>query len=148
MILIAASFSLLVIVAGMFLLAKTQKDNLSNFFRYVAWFVIIVGFLNFFGGSAIMVVHAGMQHMKEHYMMMHKKGKHGKHHSFKMYKHMPCANGMGDEECSMMGDEKCEMGGQKCMEMEGKEECMSGGMKKDCCKEKVIVKKDSVVKMK
>jgi len=33
MILIAASFSLLVIVAGMFLLAKTQKENLSMSFK-------------------------------------------------------------------------------------------------------------------
>ena len=62
MILIAASMSLLVIIAGMFLLAKTQKENLSNFFKYVSYFVILIGFLNLIGGGAIFMAKKCMKH--------------------------------------------------------------------------------------
>ncbi len=45
MILIAFTLSLLAIVAGMFLLAKTKSETLGKFFKFVSWFVIIMGFL-------------------------------------------------------------------------------------------------------
>ena len=45
MLLIATSLSLIAIVAGMFLLAQTKKDNLGNLFKYVSYFVVVVGFL-------------------------------------------------------------------------------------------------------
>jgi hypothetical protein len=43
---------LLVIVAGMFLLAHTKKENLGNFYKYVALFVVIMGFLGILACAA------------------------------------------------------------------------------------------------
>ncbi len=137
MILIAASMSLLVIIAGMFLLAKTQKENLSNFFKYVSYFVILVGFLNLFGGGALFMAKKCMRHAvaqcESHCKKgddCHKKNKHKK-------------------SCSRM--DMCEEGeGEMCIEKtivingeEMKEECEKGAAK-DCCKNKMM-KKDSVV---
>ena len=45
MILISLALMLLAVAAGMFLLAQTKKENLGNFFKYVAWIIIIAGFL-------------------------------------------------------------------------------------------------------
>jgi energy-coupling factor transporter transmembrane protein EcfT len=147
MILIVSSFSLLVIVAGMFLLAKTQKDNLSNFFKYVSYFVIIVGFLNLFAGGVHMILgHFYKQCAMEYEMQHGKKSKHGKHAKMMMFKHMSGEDGMMNEEkCMMMNDEKCSMGKEKCMDMEKCGE--SGGMMngKSCCKEKMMMKKDTVI---
>jgi hypothetical protein len=39
------SFTLLALVAGMFLLNKTRKDNLGGFFKFVSWFVIVASFV-------------------------------------------------------------------------------------------------------
>ncbi|MGZ4055907.1 MAG: hypothetical protein ACXVPM_13445, partial [Bacteroidia bacterium] len=62
MVLITSSFSLLVIVAGMFLLAKTQKEGLSNMFKYVSYFVIGCGFFSLFAGGAVFVIKRCMMH--------------------------------------------------------------------------------------
>ncbi len=45
MICIAIPLALLVIVAGMKLMAQTQKDGLGNLYKYVSWFVVVMGFL-------------------------------------------------------------------------------------------------------
>lgn len=45
MFIVAVPLTLLVITGGMFLLAKTQKENLGNLFKYVSYFIIIAGFL-------------------------------------------------------------------------------------------------------
>jgi hypothetical protein len=139
MILIASSFSLLVIVAGMFLLAKTQKDNLSSFFKYVSYFVILVGFLNFFGGGACMLAHMCMKHCAAQCKEHCEKG-HGKHGHMKddmmMEKRMMMMHGHGD----------CCMGEEKCMGME--QGCPEAGMKHEgaCCKDKMMMmKKDTVI---
>lgn len=47
MLLIQCSLSLLVVYAGMKLLAKTQKEALGNFHKYVSWLLIVMGFLMF-----------------------------------------------------------------------------------------------------
>lgn len=44
---IQISLTLLVIVAGMFLLAKAQKDNLNTLYKAIAYGVITVGFVTF-----------------------------------------------------------------------------------------------------
>jgi ABC-type nickel/cobalt efflux system permease component RcnA len=44
--LISASISLMVITGGMFLLAKAKIEMLGKFFKVIAYFIIIVGFLN------------------------------------------------------------------------------------------------------
>ena len=64
MILIASSFALLVIVAGMFLLAKTQKEGLSNMFKYVSYFVIACGFFSLFAGGAGFIIRKCMMHCR------------------------------------------------------------------------------------
>ena len=141
MILIAASMSLLVIIAGMFLLAKTQKENLSNLFKYVSYFVILVGFLNLFGGGAFFVMKRCMQHC------MSKSQDHcGKKDS---------CHKKSKKSCSRM--EMCEEGGeceegraQMCIEKrmvingEGMSEGCEKGCEKPCCKGKMM-KKDSIV---
>ncbi len=45
MLLIACALSLLAIAAGMMLLAQTKKENLGNLYKYVSWFIVIMGFL-------------------------------------------------------------------------------------------------------
>lgn len=140
MILIAASMSLLVIIAGMFLLAKTQKENLSNLFKYVSYFVIIVGFLNLFGGGVLFMAKKCMKHC-----MNQSQGHCGK-------KDDCCKHKKSKKACSRMEmceEEKgeCKDGGaEMCIEKRiviNGEECEMGA-KKDCCKDK-MVKKDSVV---
>ena len=41
--------SLLAILAGALLLAKTRKEELGKFFAFVSWFFIVVGFILFIG---------------------------------------------------------------------------------------------------
>ncbi len=48
MLLIAFGIALLVIVAGMKLLIHIQKEMLGNFYKYVSWFVVTMGFLMLF----------------------------------------------------------------------------------------------------
>lgn len=48
-ILISISVSLLVIVAGMLLLAKTRKEDLGNMFAFTSYSVITIGLLIFLG---------------------------------------------------------------------------------------------------
>lgn len=142
MILIAASMSLLVIIAGMFLLAKTQKENLSNLFKYVSYFVILAGFLNLFGGGAFFVVKKCMQHCvskcQDHCGKKDKCHKKNKKSCSRMEK---CEEGEG----------MCEEGGMEmCIEkrivINGEEmgEGCEKGCEKPCCKGKMM-KKDSVV---
>ena len=45
MILISISFSLLAIVAGMYLLDKTKKEGLGKFYSFISWLVIVVSIL-------------------------------------------------------------------------------------------------------
>lgn len=131
--------SLLVIIAGMFLLAKTQKENLSNLFKYVSYFVILVGFLNLFGGGALFMAKKCMKHC-----MNQSQGHCGK-------KDDCCKHKKSKKSCSRMemceeGDEMCEEGEGMCIEKRiviNGEECEMGA-KKDCCKDK-MAKKDSVV---
>lgn len=41
--------SLLAILAGTLLLAKTRKEELGKFFAFVSWFFVVVGFILFIG---------------------------------------------------------------------------------------------------
>jgi hypothetical protein len=43
------AISLLSILAGTLLLAKTKKEELGKFFTYVSWFFVVVGFILFIG---------------------------------------------------------------------------------------------------
>jgi|SRR6185312_824389 len=105
MLIIALPLALIAIVFGMKLLAQTKKDNLGNLFKYVSWFVIVMGFLVTLciGCRAVMrhCCHGG-----EHEMMMKKR-------------------------CMMMDDDNCymgHMGGCSNMNMMGCHHMMGG-----CC---------------
>lgn len=146
MILVASSLSLLAIVAGMFLYAKTIKEQLNRFFKIVSLFIIIVGFLNLFAGSAFFM-------MKKIYTFgayYHNMGNRGYwHHGKKQtYMHMKrdrmCPESYGCRGQAMCCDEMMAMGNEGC--------CPSGmGMNrmmndKSCCMPgKMMIKKDSVI---
>lgn len=96
--LLGISMTLIAIVAGMLLLAKTQKDNLGSIYKAVSYFVIITAFLGFLGGLC-----GGLCHLASG------KGIHG-----------------GAEKCQMMGG-GC-MGGSCMSGGGGHCKMMGGGM--------------------
>jgi hypothetical protein len=86
MILISFSIALIAIVFGAKLLAQSHKDNLGALYKYLAWFVIVMGFLVLLCDGARGLL--GMCHRGE--------------------------RGMMNRECMMMdrgGDDRCMMGG-------------------------------------
>src|ERR1700722_238780 len=78
MIIVACTLlALLVIVAGMKLLAQTNKDNLGNIYKYVSWFVIVMGTLCLLCAGlhcAMKCCHRGHEGMEERCMMMRMHG--------------------------------------------------------------------------
>jgi ABC-type lipoprotein release transport system permease subunit len=73
MIFILIPLALLALTAGMFLLAKTRKENLGKFFKAISYFIIIASFLimclTLIGGFTRMLMHR-MHHMENHERMM------------------------------------------------------------------------------
>ena len=61
MVLISTSLSLLAIVAGMHLLALTNKENLGRFFKLTSYFIVIVGFLSIACIGARGMMHCGFR---------------------------------------------------------------------------------------
>ncbi|MFH1321885.1 MAG: hypothetical protein ABII90_14695 [Bacteroidota bacterium] len=131
------SLSLLVVVAGLFLLAKTKKEQLNNMFTFASFTVIILGILlmiaTFFGGMChVMSNKCGERGMyQERHCFMNdccseKQMNHKKHMSHDM---------------SMCGKEQ-KMDGKQRWGKKGK--CFGGEMcdKKNCdmkdCKKKHI----------
>ena len=145
---ICVALLLLSLSAGMWLLYKSQKENLGTFFKVVAWFVIVVSFCSMICCGLRCVMHGCMR-------------------GNECEKMERCEMGAGECTMGMHGgmskrimicedDDKCEMGGGKCCGMckEGKGECEEGEGEKckegkmDCCKKgekKCEMKKDSVV---
>ena len=143
MILLASSFSLLVIVAGMFLLAKTQKDGLSSMFKYVSYFVIGCGFFSLFAGGTVFILKRCMMHCQQQNQMNCER-------DFGRCSHWKHGHG---ESCGREREEN-EDGGE-CIRKEiimrdgagmGEDKCegKEGMAGKECCK-KMMMKKDSVV---
>src|ERR1700733_242372 len=91
MISISFALALIAIVYGAKLLADSKKENLGGLYKYLAWFVIIAGFLMIIcdAGRGIM----GMCHMREARMEN---------------KEMMMMGRGGDDGC-MMGDGDCRM---------------------------------------
>ena len=73
MVVVASSIFLLIIIAVMFLNANTIKDNLNRFFKSIAFFIVIVGFVNLFTGSAFIL----MKKIYKHHQKMKKKSQYG-----------------------------------------------------------------------
>lgn len=59
--------SLLTILAGTLLLAKTRKEELGKLFAYISWFFLVVGFILFIGNICIMA----RGHMRGHTPFRH-----------------------------------------------------------------------------
>lgn len=116
--LIGLSLTLIAIVAGMLLLAKTQKDNLGNIYKAISYFVIITSFLGFLAGvccGLCQVAHCGRGGM-EKCQMMNGGCMGGGENSCMMGMRGRCSKmGMG---CGMKGMKK------KCKKMCSKSEMM------------------------
>jgi hypothetical protein len=120
--------SLLAILAGTLLLAKTKKEELGKFFTYISWFFVVVGFILFVGfiaGGICKMSHCGKQCNTEcsHGMMM-KDCKGGGHDG------MSCPPGMCKGSCEDMS---------KCMKDDSLKECCPGH--KECDSTKMPVPK-------
>jgi hypothetical protein len=90
MLLIASPLALLVIYAGMKLLAQTKKEALGNLHKYVSWFLVIMGFLLLFGISCACIVrccHQGERMMEQKCKMMEERNFNG---GCQMGGQMPC----------------------------------------------------------
>lgn len=111
MLLIACTLALLVIVAGMKLMAQTQKDNLGNLYKYVSWFVVVMGFLCLL----CVGMHCAMRCCHKHERM---------NRHCEMYMHEGCDGGMMNCNRGMMGG--CMMH-QGCDEMMGNSNCNMSG---------------------
>ncbi len=73
MLLIAFALALLVISTGMKLLIHIQKETLGNIYKYVSWFVIVMGFLLLIFTSCFGVVrfcYKGGRMMESKFRMM------------------------------------------------------------------------------
>lgn len=133
--------SLLAILAGVLLLAKTRKDQLGKFFTFVSWFFVVVGFVLFIGFISLSVCKMSnccrTGKAGRHQMMMMKSYPMG------MEKGKSCAVGMKDGKCcpdGMMKGRACPsgmMGGQNCKTM------MENGK---CCDKMGAMTTDSLMK--
>jgi hypothetical protein len=137
MFLIASALSLLVVYAGMKLLALTKKDTLGNGYKAVSWILIIMGFLILLCSIA----HGVMHHRANRMMMqteMRDDGWGGRHMGGMNWHHDMmmrggCCDGMKDDCCGGMKDDGCHDGmGSSCSD--GMKGCTMG--KGDTTKQK------------
>lgn len=149
---VSLALLLTAIAAGMFLLAKTNKDGLSNFFRFVSWFIIVSGFIGLLlcglmcicrmcchggGGGCdrpdkMMMMHQGMRGGEGECMMQGGMNKEVCIKKMECEGEMNC-HGMKKECCKEEG--KCEKSGEGCKDEKGG----------DCCKDQMKTKKDTVI---
>jgi hypothetical protein len=125
------ALSLLAILAGTLLLAKTKKEELGKFFSYISWFFLVVGFLLFAGSIAggickmkhgCILGHPGCQ--KEMMMKDCRQGM-GKHGGAGCPAGM-CKGAIGNKACCMKNDST----------MKACPKHMQGDSAKICCPEK------------
>lgn len=130
---ISLSVTLLVIIAGVHLLAKIRNENLGILSKLIAWLVLVVAILMlscqlFKGGK--MMRHGGGNWGPHHEMMMDDEGGHNKMF-IKKFRH-----GDMEGEC-MMGGKCAHMENGKCAMKEGKDcpmECCKDSSAKAHCK--------------
>jgi hypothetical protein len=107
MILIAFSLSLIAIVSGTFLLAKTKSEALGSFFKFISWFVIIMGFLSLICLGIRCMKHSCHREGKCGKEMRMGEGRHcmeGKEGSEEMER-THCDHGRMEKQCPMMNHE-------------------------------------------
>jgi hypothetical protein len=150
---IAIALLLLSLTAGMFLLYKTQKENLNTFFKVISWFIIVASFCSMICCTMRCVMHGCS--MRQECREMEACGPGGEsmeecHGGFN--KRVMIFHGEGDGGCQRMRgccNEKMECGEGHTECEEGKTEC-SEGEKKCCdkdkkCEMKMEMKKDTVI---
>lgn len=129
---------LLALTGGMFLLAKTKKDNLGTFFNVVSWFIIVLSFLVLIccgircaAGKACrmkMNCHRNEMMWKEDGDCGRMRGRCQERMMHEEMENGECEEGMMNKMCKH--SEENEMG---C--------CMMGNAKKMCVKDSVVIKK-------
>jgi len=115
-------FALLVIIAGMYLLAKTKKEDLGRFFKFISYFVVISGL-----AIILIVIQLSIFRMvgvcREKFMHMRMNKECNKEMPFQMGNHKMCMMMNNDEmdgcnkvvkKIEIVGDDKCDM-----MKMDG-----------------------------
>jgi hypothetical protein len=142
MILISFSIALIAIVFGAKLLAQSQKDNLGALYKYLAWFIMVMGFLVLLcdGARGFMgMCHRGEARMNKEYMMRGDDGMMGggdcqmmmRCHRGHMCHEDGCGGGMMNCRdgggCSMHGDENCSDGMMNCKDGGKGGSCSEGG---------------------
>ena len=148
---VAIALLLLSLTGGMWLLYKTQKENLNAFFKVIAWLVIIVSLCSMICCGLRCCMRACM--MKEECRMERMYGGDcgmGMNHGSMM---RGCSMGQGMNQCPTNGGGCCNMdcckmkGGMQCEEDDDDDDDGACDMKKDDgkCPMKMGVKKDSVV---
>ncbi len=106
------AISLLAILAGTLLLAKTKKEELGKFFTYISWFFLVVGFLVFVGfvaGGICKMSHcckSGKPACQQEMMM--KDCHPGMHNG------NSCSPAMGEGSCEQKGNCMQHSDGMKC----------------------------------
>ncbi len=134
---LSIAFSLLALVAGMYLLAKTRSENLGKLFSFISWLVVIVAGINLVcqlaWGGCMLACHTGICTPSEHCMpgMMHGGGMHSDCDEMEE----GCGEGHGGE---MGGHRDCCKGNE-----EGKGGCMEEGDKEKECDHDHEMKSDS-----
>jgi len=115
--------SLLAILAGTLLLAKTKKEELGKFFTYISWFFVVVGFLLFAGfiaGGICKMSHCckpGQSECRQEMMM--------KDCNSGMHDGMCCPSGMSKGSCNQK---------ENCMEHDSTMKCCAGHSVSDSTK--------------
>jgi hypothetical protein len=102
---VSVGVTLLALAAGMFLLAKAAKDNLSLIYKIAAWFIIIAGILNLGCSALHCMMNMYGKHM--HYeMMMEKKMNKGMHRHMNEMWYGHENDGIGCESGRCSGNER------------------------------------------
>ncbi len=123
MILVSFALALIAIVYGAKLLAQSQKENLNALYKYLAWFIIAMGFCVLLcdGLHGLMRMH----NMRED-RMMHREAMMDRRMGGPMCGHMMNCND---------GNMSCCNGGNCCNSnncSDGMMNCHDGGMNSDC----------------
>jgi len=151
MISISFALALIAIVYGAKLLAQAHKDSLGAMYKYIAWFVILMGFLMILCDAArglMSMCHRGEARMMNNECIMMDRGSDDRgmmgddNCPMMMHHHNMCyGNGCGgmmncggNSNCSMHDGGNCSDGGMMNCKDDGKgSSCNEGGMSGGSC---------------
>lgn len=145
MICITLAFALLVLIAGLFLLAYSKKEGLGWMFKLASYFAIAFGTVVFVGGLIAVLMCSSCDSTKC--------GKKGGNCNMEMSKDCSgssCSKVEMGGHHGMKGSSHCEKGAMDCHhhKMKGSDKCEKGS--KECCvgemKEVKVIEKEVVIK--